>query len=108
LLETHHCTVDLRLEKLGMMPFFQDLSEEQLREVNKKSTANHYTKGETIYRQGLLIQLPLSRKDLADMAGTSTATASRVMSRFQEDKLIEVVEQSGSSCHRICLFRAVL
>lgn len=214
-LEEHHCTVDLRLEKLGMVPFFQDLSKEQLREVNKKCTANHYSKGETIYRQGdtatmlrvvvagnvklaahtlegesvlldmlqpgdffgnptasgkdvysetaetqtlacilsirlsdfrkvmnrypsvamsvlditterlsesrrriqhlstlpvakriahilvtlankfgeenrhgLLIQLPLSRKDLADMVGTSTATASRIMSRFQDEDLI--------------------
>ncbi|WP_138430934.1 Crp/Fnr family transcriptional regulator [Fodinibius saliphilus] len=51
-LEGHHCTVDLRLAKLGMVPFFQDLSEEQLRKVNKKFTANHYSKGETIYRQG--------------------------------------------------------
>lgn len=214
-LEGHQCTVDLRLESLGMVPFFQDLSEEQLSEVNKKFTANHYSKGETIYRQGdistllrvvvtgnvklaahtkegesvllemlqpgnffgnpsaagkdvynetaetqtsscilsirlsdfretmnrypsvamsvldittnrlsesrqriqhlstlpvtkriahilvslsnkfgeqhqygLLIQLPLSRKDLADMAGTSTETASRIMSQFQQDGLI--------------------
>ncbi|MFH5885979.1 Crp/Fnr family transcriptional regulator [Halalkalibaculum sp. DA3122] len=214
-LEGHHCTVDLRLAKLGMVPFFQDLSEEQLREVNKKFTAKHYSKGESIYRQGdsatmlrvvvagnvklvshtlegegvlldmlqpgdffgnpmagskdiydetaenqtsacilsirisdfkevmnrypsvamsvldimadrlnesrqriqhlttlpvkkrlahilvtlgnkfgekhsrgLLIQLPLSRKDLADMAGTSAETTSRIMSQFQEDDLI--------------------
>tara|TARA_R110002124_G_scaffold150610_1_gene317316 strand:+ start:2657 stop:3406 length:750 start_codon:yes stop_codon:yes gene_type:complete len=214
-LEEHHCTVGLRLEKLGMVPFFQDLSEEKLRNVNKKFTAKHYARGETIYRQGdsstilrvvvagnvklvshtlqgesvlldmlqpgdffgnitagnkdsytettetqtdacilsirlsdfreimnryssvavsvlditgerlnesqqriqhlstlpvtkriahilvtlgnkfgeenqrgLLIQLPLSRKDLADMVGTSTETASRIMSRFQEDNLI--------------------
>jgi CRP-like cAMP-binding protein len=214
-LEGHHCSVDLRLEKLGMVPFFQDLSKEQLRKVNKKFTANHYSKGETIYRQGdsatmlrvvvagnvklvahtlegegvlldmlqpgdffgnptadskdvynetaetqtsacilsirisdfkevmnrypsvamsvlditadrlnesrqriqhlstlpvtkriahilvtlaerfgeenrhgLLIQLPLSRKDLADMAGTSAETTSRIMSQFQEDDLI--------------------
>jgi len=211
----HHCTVDLRLEKLGMVPFFQALSDEQLRQVNKKFTASHYARGETIYRQGdsatilrvvvagnvklvahtmegegvlldmlqpgdffgnptagskdvynetaetqtdacilsirlsdfreimngyssvamtvlditndrlnesrqriqhlstlpvtkriahilvtlgnkfgekhphgLLVQLPLSRKDLADMAGTSRATASRVMSRFQDEDLI--------------------
>jgi len=214
-LKEHHCTVDLRLDRLRMVPFFLDLSEEQLREVNQKFTANHYSKGEVIYRQGdtstmlrvvvagnvklaahtmegesvlldmlqpgdffgnpsaagkdgynetaetqtsacilsirisdfreimnrypsvamsvldittnrlsesrqriqhlstlpvtkrithilvmlgnkfgeesrhgLLIQLPLSRKELADMAGTSTATASRVMSKFQEDDLI--------------------
>lgn len=214
-LEGHHCSVDQRLEKLGIVPFFQELSNEQLRQVNKRFTANHYSKGETIYRQGdsatilrvvvagnvklvahtmegegvlldmlqpgdffgnptaiskdvynetaetqtdacilsirlpnfrevmnqfppvavsvleittdrlnesrqriqhlstlpvikriahilvtlgnkfgevnrhgLLIQLPLSRKDLADMAGTSTETTSRIMSRFQEDDLI--------------------
>ena len=214
-LEEHHCTIDLRLEKLGMVPFFQDLLGEQLRQVNKKFTASHYAKGETIYRQGdsatmlrvvvagnvklvvhtlegegvlldmlqpgdffgnptasgkdlynetaetqtdscilsirltefrdlmnayssvamsvldittkrlnesrqriqhlstlpvtkriahilvtlgnkfgeqdsrgLLIQLPLSRKDLADMAGTSAETTSRIMSQFQEDGLI--------------------
>lgn len=214
-LEGHHCTVDLRLEKLGMVPFFKGLSKEQLREVNKRFTASHYSRGESIYRQGetatmlrvvvagnvklvshtlegesvlldmlqpgdffgnptagnkdiynetaeaqtpacviavrlddfrevmnqypavamsvlditterlnesrqriqhlstlsvpkriahilvtlankfgeedsrgLLIQLPLSRKDLADMAGTSTETASRIMSQFQEDGFI--------------------
>lgn len=38
--------------------------------------------------QGLLIQLPLSRKDLADMAGTSSETTSRIMSQFQQDNLI--------------------
>lgn len=214
-LEDHHCTVDLRLDKLGMVPFFRELTKEQLREVNKKFTANHYSKKETIYRQGdsatmlrvvvagkvklishtlegegvlldmlqpgdffgnptagsrdvynetaetqtsacilsirisdfrdimneypsvamsvlditaerlkqsrqrirhlttlpvkkrlahilvtlankfgekhsrgLLIQLPLSRKDLADMAGTSAETTSRIMSQFQEEDLI--------------------
>src|SRR5699024_54033 len=39
-------------------------------------------------KRGKLLQLPLSRKDLADMAGTSTETASRIMSQFQEEGLI--------------------
>ena len=39
-------------------------------------------------KYGKLLQLPLSRKDLADMAGTSTETASRVMSQFQGEGLI--------------------
>ncbi len=38
---------------------------------------------------GLLIQLPLSRADLAEMAGTTVETASRVLSRFQKEKLVE-------------------
>lgn len=37
---------------------------------------------------GLLIQLPLSRTDLAEMVGTTTETASRVMSRFQKEGLV--------------------
>jgi CRP-like cAMP-binding protein len=38
---------------------------------------------------GLLIQVPLSRDDLAEMAGTTTETASRVMSQFQKVGLID-------------------
>jgi CRP-like cAMP-binding protein len=37
---------------------------------------------------GLLIQTQLSRDDLAEMAGTTTETASRIMSQFQKDGLI--------------------
>ena len=38
---------------------------------------------------GLLIQVPLSRDDLAAMTGTTTESASRVMSQFQKDGLIQ-------------------
>lgn len=37
---------------------------------------------------GLLLQVPLSRDDLAEMTGTTTESASRVMSQFQKDGLI--------------------
>ena len=36
----------------------------------------------------VLIQLPLSRQDLADMTGATVETASRVMSQFRRQKLI--------------------
>lgn len=36
----------------------------------------------------LLIDIPLSRQDLADMAGTTVETASRIMSEFKRDGLI--------------------
>jgi CRP-like cAMP-binding protein len=42
---------------------------------------------------GLLIQVPLTRDDLAAMAGTTTETASRVMSQFQRDGLIKTGRQ---------------
>ena len=38
--------------------------------------------------EGLLIQTPLARQDLADMAGTTLESASRVMSQFQKQGLI--------------------
>ncbi len=39
--------------------------------------------------EGLLIQMPLGRTDLAELTGTTTETASRVMSQFQKDGLIQ-------------------
>ncbi len=38
--------------------------------------------------EGMRINLPLSRQDLADMAGTTIETAIRVMSRFRKDGLV--------------------
>ncbi len=42
---------------------------------------------------GLLIQVPLSRDDLAEMTGTTPETASRVISQFQKDGLIQTGRQ---------------
>lgn len=219
-IEGHHCTVDLRLEKLSRVPFFSHLDSETLSKVHKQFNATHFAEGESIYFQdeiaaflrvvvhgsvklirqtsdgkdilldmlkpgeffgslaasgnavyqetaiaqtnccvlsigmnafrellqtypsvsvavlditaerlhssqeiisqlttlsvekrianilsalamkfgeeiedGILIQLPLSRKDLADMAGTSTETASRIMSRLQQDGIITTGRQ---------------
>ncbi len=39
--------------------------------------------------QGVLIQLPFSRQDLAAMTGATTETVSRVMSRFSDEGLIK-------------------
>jgi CRP/FNR family transcriptional regulator, nitrogen oxide reductase regulator len=38
---------------------------------------------------GLLLQTPLSREDLAEMVGTTPESASRVLSQFQKNGLIE-------------------
>ncbi len=43
--------------------------------------------GESI-AEGTRINLPLSRQDLADMAGTTIETAIRVMSRFRKEDLV--------------------
>jgi CRP/FNR family transcriptional regulator, nitrogen oxide reductase regulator len=42
---------------------------------------------------GLLIQAPLAREDVAAMTGTTSETASRVMSQFQKDGLIRTGRQ---------------
>ncbi len=42
---------------------------------------------------GIVINMPLSRQDLADMAGTTIETAIRIMSRFRKDGL--AMTQSG-------------
>jgi CRP-like cAMP-binding protein len=44
--------------------------------------------GETS-RVGLLIDSPLRRDDLAAMSGTTTETASRLISQFQKEGLIQ-------------------
>ncbi len=40
-------------------------------------------------REGILITLPLSRQDLADMSGTTIETAIRIMSRFRAEGLVK-------------------
>lgn len=45
------------------------------------------------HEEGLLIQMPLSREDLAAMTGTTTETASRTLRRFQNDGLINAGRQ---------------
>jgi len=50
-LEGHSCTKDLRLDKLGMVPFFQSLSAEELSDIEKKFSATHFSEGDAIYYQ---------------------------------------------------------
>ena len=41
----------------------------------------------------VLIQMPLSRVDLAQMTGTTTETASRIVSQFQKEGLVRTGRQ---------------
>jgi CRP-like cAMP-binding protein len=45
---------------------------------------------------GLLIDMPLSRRDLAEMTGTTLYTVSRILSGWQRDSLIEAGRQRVS------------
>jgi len=47
-IEKHHCTVDVRLEKLGMVPFFRGLDRETLQQVSKKFSASHFAAAQPI------------------------------------------------------------
>jgi CRP/FNR family transcriptional regulator, nitrogen oxide reductase regulator len=51
-IDSHVCSLDLRLEKLGMVPFFRNLNDEELEDINTKFSAHHFSKGDTIYYQG--------------------------------------------------------
>lgn len=51
-LEKHHCTVEVRMEKLGRVPFFQGLSQKDLEQINKKFSSSHFKAGDTIYYEG--------------------------------------------------------
>ncbi len=72
-------------------------AQEQVRQlsafsVEKRIAATLVKLGDKFGEQqevGLLIQVPLSRDDLAQMTGTTTETASRVMSVLQKEGLIE-------------------
>lgn len=43
--------------------------------------------------EGILIQMPLSREDLAQMTGTTTETASRIISQLQKEGLVHTGRQ---------------
>jgi len=61
------------------------------RSVEQRIAATLLKLGEKLGQEkeiGLLIQMPLSRDDLAEMTGTTPETASRIMSQFQKDGLI--------------------
>jgi CRP-like cAMP-binding protein len=48
----HHCSLDLKTKKLGMVSFFQDLDQKELDEIVKRFSATHYREGDEIYYQG--------------------------------------------------------
>ncbi len=52
---------------------------------------------------GLLIQAPLARDDVAAMTGTTSESASRVMSQFQKDSLIQTGRQWVAIIDRVSL-----
>ncbi|MCX6082122.1 MAG: Crp/Fnr family transcriptional regulator [Chloroflexi bacterium] len=53
--------------------------------------------------EGLLIQVPLARDDIAAMTGTTPETASRVMSQFQKEGLIRTGRQWVAISNQISL-----
>jgi CRP/FNR family transcriptional regulator, nitrogen oxide reductase regulator len=48
---------------------------------------------------GVLIDLPLSREDIAQMTGTTLYTVSRIISRFEADGLVEAGRQRTVICN---------
>lgn len=67
------------IRQLSIQPVEQRLAATLLKLAEKLGQARE---------EGLLIQVPLSRQDLAEMTGTTPETASRVMSQLQKEGLI--------------------
>lgn len=51
-IEPHMCSLDLRLYILGQLPFFKNLSKDQILEINKKFVDRGYQSGDLIYAEG--------------------------------------------------------
>ncbi len=51
-IDGHHCTVELKTAKIGVVPFFRGLKQQELDEIEKRFTASHYQDGDEIYYQG--------------------------------------------------------
>lgn len=68
------------VRQLSAHPVEQRLAVTLLKLVDKLGESNEV---------GLLIQMPLSRDDLAKMVGSSTETVSRIMSQLQKDGIIQ-------------------
>lgn len=48
--------------------------------------------------QGILINMPLSRRDLAEMTGTTLYTVSRILSRWEQNKLVKTGRERVTIC----------
>lgn len=68
------------VRQLSAYPVEQRLAVTLLKLVDKLGEPNEV---------GLLIQMPLSREDLAQMIGSTTETVSRTLSQFQKEGLIQ-------------------
>ena len=48
---------------------------------------------------GILIDLPLTRQDLAEMTGTTLYTVSRILSRWEQENLVETGRERVLICY---------
>jgi CRP/FNR family transcriptional regulator len=56
--------------------------------------------------EGVFVPLPLSRREIADLVGTTVETAIRVMSRWHKEKLVET-EAKGFRIHALEALHAI-
>ncbi len=86
--------IDVISERLKLA--YEMMKQLSVQTVEKRIAFTLYKLAKKVGEQndvGLLIQLPLSRSDLADMTGTTTETASRIMSHFQKQGIIRTGRQ---------------
>jgi CRP-like cAMP-binding protein len=86
--------IDIISERLKLA--YEKMKQLSVQNVEQRIAFTLYNLANKVGEQkdvGLLIQLPLSRLDLAGMTGTTTETASRIMSNFQKQGIIRTGRQ---------------
>ena len=86
--------IDIISERLKLA--YEKMKQLSVQNVEKRIAFTLYNLANKVGEQkdvGLLIQFPLSRSDLAGMTGTTSETASRIMSHFQKQGIIKTGRQ---------------
>lgn len=73
-------TAHAMIEQLSAYPVEHRVAATLLHLARKRGSAGH---------DSILIEIPLSRQDIADMTGATVETVSRIMSQFRRDGLID-------------------
>ncbi|GGM48922.1 hypothetical protein GCM10011608_37290 [Micromonospora sonchi] len=71
--DPHLCSPDMRLRMLGRVPMFADLDSDDLAQVDR-----HCPRVRRPWEGGTLLDVPLTREDLAAMTGAATESVSRM------------------------------
>ena len=80
-------THSLLLEEIGKLPLFQGVPQGDLERLIQVAHRKQRQAGKQV-EEGVLIDLTLTRQDLAEMSGTTLYTVSRLLSGWEKQGLV--------------------